>query len=217
MRGYATITGTRRNLDALQRHGWCLLVSPDTLTRAGWRRPCWTDGTPAHYALDNGAWGAFNSGKPWDVWGFVRACISVGAGADWLVLPDVVGDAPATFQRASEWYPLVKAATAGTRPLLALQDGMTPEMVAPWVRRGCGLFLGGSTAWKLKTLPMWGDWASRWGCYYHVGRVNSARRIRYCRDVGADSFDGTSCTRFAVNTPRLTRAIRHPQLSIWGR
>lgn len=213
---YATYTGTRRNLDALQVHGWRILVSPDTLSRHAWARPTWTDGSPAPYALDNGAWGAFQSEKPWDGARFVRALDAVGVGADFIVVPDVVADARATMLAALEWLPRLKLTTPA-RLLFAVQDGMEAHQVAPWLRRGCGIFVGGSTEWKLRTLPMWAELAHTHATYIHVGRVNSERRIRYCRDVGVHSFDGTACTRFAVNTPRLTRAVRHPQVSLWRR
>ena len=77
---------------------------------------------------------------------------------------------------------------------------------------GVGLFLGGTTDWKLGTMRLWGGVAREKNAYYHVARVNTVRRIRMCQDAGADSFDGTSCTRFAVNTPRLTAAVRQGHL-----
>ena len=54
--GYAAHTGTRRNLAALSGAGWGLLLSPGKP-----RDPRFI------HALDNGAWGAFQQGKPFDV------------------------------------------------------------------------------------------------------------------------------------------------------
>ena len=43
-----------------------------------------------------------------------------------------------------------------------------------------GIFVGGSTPFKLETMPAWGELAREIGCWLHVGRVNSGRRIRDC-------------------------------------
>ena len=79
MIGYASRTGTRRNLDALRRAGWRLMVSA-----RGPLRP-----ERFGYALDNGAWTAFQRGEPFDVPAFDRAVALLGPGADWIVLPDI--------------------------------------------------------------------------------------------------------------------------------
>ena len=44
------------------------------------------------------------------------------------------------------------------------------------------------------------------------GRVNTQRRIRLCAAAGADSFDGTSASRYAVTLPGLDSARRQPDL-----
>jgi hypothetical protein len=71
-----------------------------------------------------------------------------------------------------------------------------------------GIFVGGSTAWKIESLILWGRFAAIFGCYLHVGRVNTARRIRLCALAGADSFDGSSASRFATTLPLLEAARR---------
>ncbi len=58
----------------------------------------------------------------------------------------------------------------------------------------------------------WGALARETGCYLHVGRVNTAVRIRLCSAAGADSFDGTSPSRFACTLPLLDGARRQPDL-----
>ena len=89
---------------------------------------------------------------------------------------------------------------------------MTPDDVAPLMRSGRGLFLGGTTEWKLRTLAQWGNYARQVGCYYHVARVNSARRIQAAQCGGAQSVDGTSATRFACTIPLLDGAARQRNL-----
>jgi hypothetical protein len=54
--------------------------------------------------------------------------------------------------------------------------------------------------------------AAAWRRHYHVGRVNTARRIRLCAEAGADSFDGTSVTMFSCTLPLLESARRQPSL-----
>ena len=75
-----------------------------------------------------------------------------------------------------------------------------------------GIFVGGSTEWKESSLPRWGELSQSSGCYLHVGRVNTMRRTRLCALAGADSYDGTSVTRWATNIHRLDRARRQTVL-----
>lgn len=202
MIGYATATGTRRNLEAMRSHGWRVLMTPDThdrrLTPAGMR-----------YALDNGAWGAHQRGAVFDVAAFDRMRAAWQCDADWIVLPDIVAGGLASLDFSLTWKGKIETPRL---QLIAVQDGMTPEDVAPYLGDQCGIFVGGSTEWKLDTLTHWGKLARRRGCYLHVARVNTVRRIIRCQDAGADSFDGTSVSRFAVNTPRLTAAIQQGYL-----
>lgn len=203
---YASWTGTKTTLSALQGAGWRLLMSPDTLDRCiNKARPYWPDQTPAPFALDNGAWGCFQRQQPFDEDRFSWALARIGEEADWIVMPDSVGDPQKTMQMAARWWPeLIRY----SNPLLAVQDGMTEDDVRPWIARGFGIFLGGSTDWKLETMKRWGRLARQTGAYFHVGRVNTAKRIKMCGLCGADSFDGTSATRFSKTIPMLTNANR---------
>lgn len=201
MAAYATWTGTKRNLYALKRNGWRLLVTPDTLLFGCPVPPRWEDGTEAPYAVDNGAWGAFNRGVEWDAeafLGLVERCED----PDWVVIPDIVAGGLASLERSREWIPRLRS--MGMRRLvLPVQDGMEPRHVADMVGPGVGIFVGGSTEWKIESMPVWGALGEEVGAFVHVGRVNSDRRIALCSEAGAHSFDGTSCTRFAVNCEAL--------------
>jgi hypothetical protein len=201
---YATATGTRRNVAALRAVGWRYLVTPV--------RACLIEGM--RYALDNGAWSAHVQGTPWDCDGFVRLLTRHGAGADFVVVPDIVGTGRASLQRSRAWLPLVLTQTR--LALIPVQDGITPQKIAPFLGERVGIFVGGGTAWKLGTLGVWGNLAREAGCYLHVGRVNTARRIARCASVGAHSFDGTSASRYAVTVAPLDAARRQGGLRLYA-
>lgn len=195
MIGYASRTGTRRNLDALRRAGWRLLVSARGVLR--------TEGF--RYALDNGAWTAHQRGEDFDVAAFERAVSILGSGADWIVAPDIVGGGARSLEMSVSWLDQLLGVS---NVLIAVQDGMETDDVRPLVGGRVGIFLGGTTAWKLASMRSWGELARVAACHYHVGRVNSARRIYQARDAGAHSFDGTSATRYAATLPLLDNARR---------
>ena len=205
MIAYASRTGTRSTIKAMRAAGWRMLLEP---SQYGFGLTA--DPPPLPYMLDNGAWGCFRRGVEWDEEGFLRLMAEHGDGADAVVLPDIVGGGYESLELSSSWAPRV----AHPRRLLAVQDGMVPDDVADVCQEhGLGIFVGGSTEWKLNTLPWWG-WVSRQlGCWLHVARVNSARRIVLCQDAGAHSFDGTSVTRFPCTLPLLDNARR--QGSLW--
>jgi hypothetical protein len=192
---YAAHTGTRRNLAAMAAAGWGLLLSP---------------GKPRDhrfpFALDNGAFTAWQQGRSFDAPAFERHVERHGDGAEFVVLPDIVAGGLASLDLSLSWLPRLNG--AGRRRLIAVQDGMQPADVMPHLGPDVGIFIGGTTDWKLTTLPLWGKVAREAGAYLHVGRVNSARRIRMCAIAGADSIDGTSATRYAVTLPVLDAAIR---------
>jgi hypothetical protein len=202
MLAYATTTRTRRNVAALRAAGWRLLLSPEAQTlHEGFS-----------YALDNGAWGAYQSGRDWQPERFRALVLRFGAAADWVVAPDVVGQALPSLAQTKDW--LAFCLDHCPRVLVALQDGMSPRMVHRLPLTGrLGFFVGGSTEWKKATLPMWGQLARSIGMWLHVGRVNTARRIRLCQMAGAHSFDGTSASRYAVTLPELDEARR--QEALW--
>lgn len=201
---YASRTGTKRNLKALQSAGWGLLIS-----RAGvWR----TEGFD-RVAADNGAWADFQAGRAFDEDEYERFLdwlSSLSLAPDWLVLPDIVaGGLPSLalsiryLNRCAEISPLL---------LIAVQDGMEAEHLKPIVGDRVGIFLGGSTEWKLQTMSAWGAFCAERGLHYHVARVNTVKRIFMAIAAGAASIDGSSASRYAVTLPKLDLASRHRDL-----
>ena len=122
-------------------------------------------------------------------------------GCLFAVAPDVVGDAAGTLARSAPYYELIRA--AGFRAAFVLQDGQE-HLPVPWDQVDA-VFIGGTTAWKL------GGGACRLayeakdrGVWVHMGRVNSAKRLRRAAVMGCDSADGTFL-RWAPreNVPRM--------------
>ena len=198
---YASRTGTQRNLAALRAHDWRLLVS-----RGGvWR----TEGFD-RYALDNGAWSDFQAGRPFDSDAFDALLDQHGCGADWIVLPDIVAGGLDSLRLSARW--LNRCLSVCDLVLLAVQDGMTEADVAPLVGRSVGVFLGGSTEWKLANMLRWGEFCAAQSVHYHVARVNTAKRFALAAAAGADSIDGSSASRYAVTLPKLDLWSRQKDL-----
>ena len=189
---YASRTGTRRNLALLREAGWRLFVSAKGVLR--------TEGFP--YALDNGAWTAFTRGEPFDVEAFLRAFEKLGAGADFVIAPDIVAGGRASLDLSLDWLPRLDAARL---VLVPNQDGLEPEDFSDLVGPRVGVFHGGSTEWKLANMVKWGRWCAERGVYFHVGRVNTAVRYRLAHVSGACSVDGSRAspaTRPPGHSPR---------------
>lgn len=145
------------------------------------------------YALDNGAFGAWTNKRPWDAKKFLRHVERYAFGELrplWVVVPDVVADAISTVQRYQEWAPRLKH-DFHLSLAVAVQDGMTPEVVRSLSPAPDLVFVGGSTDWKWNTVRMWCGEFPR----VHVGRVNTGRFLRICADAGAESCDGTGWFR----------------------
>jgi len=196
LRPYASRTGTKTTLANMRKMGWSILVSAAGVLRTEHFQ---------RWALDNGAWSAYQQGKSFDEDAFSRAIDKVGEGADWVVLPDIVAGGMASLDLSLKWLHRLRGMPE--QQLIAVQDGMCVDDVRDYLGPMVGLFIGGSTPWKLATLDAWPALARRKGCYLHVGRVNSLKRIKACAQVGANSFDGTSIIAFPDSINMLTRGV----------
>lgn len=203
MKMYASRTGTIRNVELMRQGGWGMLYTPYNTT--------WMEGFEG--VLDSGGWTADQMGIPFDGPLFEKAIDKLGDRVAWVAAPDIVRGGLESLAFTMSWLPhLVKR---HRRILVVLQDGMQPKHLIPLVRRygrAIGLFLGGSTEWKEATMRMWGRFARRLGLYYHVGRVNTARRLQLANFACADSVDGTSASKFANTIPMLTWAAQQRDL-----
>lgn len=201
MIGYASNTGTIRNLAALKLKGWRILVTP--------AKPKPPEGFK--YALDNGAWNAHQKLQPFNERAFSSLVEHHAAAADFVIIPDIVAGGMDSLALSRLWIPRLKHLK---NILLPVQDGMDVPSVSRLLHAygNLGIFLGGSTEWKLKTMPQWGALAASMNRHYHIGRVNTKRRIRLAAEAGADSFDGTSASMFSCTLPLLEAARIQPSL-----
>lgn len=178
----------------MRDHGFGLLLTPDAYQHH----------EGFDIALDNGAYGAWQRGQEWNSEPWLKLLHKHGESCAWAVLPDIVSGGRTSLARSVEWFPRVK--DLAPIWLIAVQDGIDVQDIKPLVGGDVGIFIGGSTEWKESTLPAWGKLAAQTKCYLHVGRVNTNRRIKLCAMAGADSFDGTSASRFAVTVPGIAAA-----------
>ncbi len=136
------------------------------------------------WACDNGAFSGL------DVAAFLRMLRrfqDFNSDCLFVTAPDVVGDAKATMTLFNEWEPFIHS--LGYKVAFVGQDGLRIQDV-PW-KRCEAVFLGGSTEWKLGTVARdLAGYGKAYGKWVHMGRVNSARRMKYAIRIGCDSVDG---------------------------
>lgn len=215
MKPYASRTGTKRNLAGLRDMGWGLVVSARGVLR--------TEGF--RYVLDNGAWTAFQEFlkglrqvNMLDLDAFEVAVRKLGAGAEWIAVPDIVMGGKASLDLSVLWLRRLRRRKAlrGQHFMVVVQNGMEAGPMLGRIKRmigpRVGIFVGGDTAWKLATMAQWSRLAHAHGAICHVGRVNTVRRIRLCAIAKVDSFDGTSASMYAKTLGPLDAAARQPDM-----
>jgi hypothetical protein len=143
------------------------------------------------WAADNDA---YNDSYSDEAFERMLAAIRGVPGALFVAAPDVVGDSHRTALLYEEWAPLVMR--DGHRCAWVAQDGLEGVGDAPWGAMDA-LFVGGTDAFKGHPLvaELVAE-ANRRGKWAHMGRVNTARRIRYAGSIGCDSFDGSKYSRW---------------------
>lgn len=156
------------------------------------------------FAIDNGAWLCYKKDEPFPTEKFFKLCSEFGVAADWVAIPDVVGNGAKTLSKLDFWIKEIKARTQAPL-LLVWQDGMTLKDIEPYLQDGIGVFIGGTTEGKLSNMK----WISK-ACYEHkvwchLGRVNSAKRVKSATSVWIDSFDGSGFSQF----PHMTQYIKN--------
>lgn len=154
---------------------------------------------------DNGAYRDFTAGVPFNNGRWMRDMSRIKnldctppTSANWfampefVVIPDQVAAGAASLQTSAFW----RGWAEGLPAYLAVQNGMTEDDVAAHLEEHAdielpyaGIFVGGDLPWKQATSPAWVAFAHARGMRCHVGRVGPAERVRWARDIGADSID----------------------------
>lgn len=146
------------------------------------------------WLLDNGAWRDFQSGRRPDgakLASVLRTATASGDCPVGVIVPDLVAGGLASLAFSMEWLDTYGFEFPGQRWYLAVQDGMVERDVEPLLTRVQGVFVGGSTGWKLATGGAWARWARALNRPCHIGRCGSLKRLRWAREVGATSCDSS--------------------------
>lgn len=178
-------------------------ASPNNLRKARQHAPSHSHGygwTPQKmtphdgpYFVDNGAWGGHFDGEVW-LSTLERALTEMPTEPDFIVLPDVPGDARATIDAHREWL--------YDRPL-PLRSG---EVMRYWVLQpglpipeqfdaieGCqGVFVGGSKRWLRAHGAAIVAEAQERDLRTHVGNPGGADGLVWAYRTGFDSADTTT-------------------------
>jgi hypothetical protein len=141
------------------------------------------------WAADNDAFNGFDETR----FTTMLDGIEGAPGCRFVTCPDVVADAAGTLALLDRWEPILRA--RGLPVGFVGQDGLE-DLEVPWDRIDA-FFIGGSTEWKLGPAAAGlAAEAKRRDLWVHMGRVNSAKRIRYAHSIGCDSVDGSGYARF---------------------
>lgn len=154
---------------------------------------------PKHgrWAFDNGAFTDWKNKVPFNDEEFLKRTRTIETlprerKPDWCVCPDMVGERM-SLAYSVEWRDVVERYSPNLSWYLALQDYVHPTDVTHALRLGRfeGLFIGGTTTWKLETAAFWVKFGHGKELPVHLARVNGPNRLQWAVDIGADSVDGT--------------------------
>ncbi len=209
MIGYGGATTNKESVEQLARGGFGMIIAPQNPKIS-----------PIRYAVDNGAYYCWTRKMPWDEKKFLKLLDRVekfDRVPDFGCAPDIVAGGLRSLEFSMSWVDRLPKEFPW---YLAVQDGMTEADVAQVIEKFAGLFVGGTSEWKMRTLPEWVRLAKSKGKKAHVGRVNSlSRAFTACQVCKADSFDGTNWNRTWDNVKKPDRVIRDAQqgaLDLWG-
>jgi hypothetical protein len=141
--------------------------------------------------LDNGAFS--DQWAPLEFIGALERIDEMPREPDFVVLPDVWGDAGPSLARSGKWAGLV--ASYGVDYYLPVQDGLPVETgVRAAVDIGAaGVFVGGTDAFTREYAGQFVMTAHDYGLDCHIGKPGPS--LSWARDVGADSVDTSTIVR----------------------
>jgi len=160
--------------------------------------------------LDNAAYRAWANKEEWNPAPFeyvLGACKSWPP--DFVIAPDVVAGGADSMALSLSWVSRIPYPA-----YLAVQDGMTEANVAAALPRFAGLFVGGSLPWKIRGAHHWVNLAHKHGKPCHIGRVGTARRVRWAKRIGADSIDSCLPLWAEDKLQGFVRALKDTQMEL---
>lgn len=160
------------------------------------------------FAYDNGAFRDFTAGKAFDFNRWARDLRFMNyrdMRPDFVVVPDKVAAGAESLRVSLDWVDWIPT-ELGPR-YLVVQDGMSEADVAAVIGHFEGIFVGGSTEWKLETAGAWARLAHRNDRPIHIGRVGTPDRARWAKRIGADSIDSTQPLWSAGHLSRFAAAV----------
>ena len=168
------------------------------------------------WAFDNGAFTDWKNGVPFDNEEFLKRIRRISELPDdrlpdWCVCPDMVASS-ASLEHSLEWKSMLKDYAPRLKWYLALQDYVHPDDVdhALCLEKFEGIFIGGTTHWKLDTSPAWVEWGHQRGLPVHVARINGPNRLQWAIEIGADSVDGTGWVHAGARWARYLQEMPEP-------
>lgn len=163
---------------------------------------CYARAEGIPYGLDNGCFKEFRR-KEWE-----RLVYEAQSDKPvFVTLPDIVGDA----QRTIELFDHFRWHTQGLPRALVLQDGVERTRL-DWYLFDA-IFIGGTDEFKISKEAMNAAKVAKiLGKWVHVGRVNTAKRVRNWVGL-ADSIDGSGISRYDHMLEDVLMEIKgqHPQ------
>jgi len=182
------------DLKYIHKFGMGILCSSDSrwLPRKQW------EGIPV--SLDNGAFPAFQKGRGFNEYAFLKALDTIynlNLDLQFIVLPDIVTGGMKSFDFSMAWADRLH----GTNLAFVVQDGMTPLSRGGKISlmlkddRITTLFIGGSVEWKWRNVEAWVELAHKNGKKCHVGQCGKIEYLRRCQELGVDSCDSASFVR----------------------
>jgi hypothetical protein len=192
----SSVEGYKCNSD-IQRHKLFCEFGMRTVLTPQWAKPWQTYSYSLRgYGIDNGAYICFQKNTIFDDFKFLETIRRYGKMSDWIAIPDVVQDKYNTIKYSHSWVKRINRIVDNPNLLIVAQDGMTRNDLIPFVKDGIGVFIGGSTSFKMNSMRMIGDLCNEYNVWSHCGRVNSVKRTITCINNGIKSCDGSGYSRF---------------------
>lgn len=166
----------------------CIKLGVGILLVDGWRDPR----SYPYFAVDNGCFSAWKRGVPWDPSTFLRILSrarDLGLTPDFSVIPDIVAGGKESIKKSLRWLTVLREEYPSVPLYFAVQDGMAYDDVPEGVD---GIFVGGTSEWKIRTMAEWVKVGGERDLPVHVGRIGSPDKMVLAHIKGVDSIDSTT-------------------------